>query len=80
MDVVALKILRHDEAVIALARMILHGDEGAWYTVMDAGKLEDNTDIAEEARIPEFILSNIGDDMRRKLRPDLLRKKKKSRV
>ena len=47
MDVVALKILRHDDAVIAFGRAILHGDEGAWYTVMDAGKREDNTDIAE---------------------------------
>ena len=72
-DVVGVKILRHDDAVIALGRAILHGNEGAWYTIMDAGKREDNTDIAEEARIPEFILPDFGDDIRRKLRPDLLR-------
>ena len=72
-DIVGLKILRHDDTVIAIGRTILHGNEGAWYTLMDAGKREDNNDVAEETRIPPFILPNIDDVTRGKLRPDILR-------
>jgi ribonuclease HI len=65
-DIVGLKILRHDDTVIAIGRTILHGNEGAWYTLMDAGKREDNNDVAEEKRIPPFILPNIDDVTRGK--------------
>ena len=59
--------------MITIGRAILHGAEGACYTLMDAGKCDDNNDIAEETRIPPFILPDIDDVTRSKLRPDLLR-------
>ena len=62
-------IKRHNEAVQLIYKAILASDIGGSYTVMDAGHLPGET---LHSRIPGWMLPNTPDDVRRRMRPDLL--------
>jgi ribonuclease HI len=71
----AMAIKRHDEAVrrihTALAR---HARDGSVYTILDACKAGQLEELGADAkRLPDWILPQLGEQDRAKLRPDILR-------
>ena len=65
-------INRHNAAVQQIAKTIHKGSLGGCYTVMDAGAQDALPPYASSTRLPPWLLQDIEDSLRLKLRPDML--------
>jgi hypothetical protein len=68
----ALRVARHDTAVRLIQQAIAKGSKGNSYTIMDAGKESDLPEEVAAKRLPQWLLCGVPDDVRQKIRPDLL--------
>jgi len=68
----ALYIRRHDDAVKIIHKSISKGSKGGCYTIMDAGRAADLPEEVAGKRLPSWLLPNVDDSERLKLRPDIL--------
>jgi len=70
-------IKRHNEAVAAVAKAVANGSRGRWLQVADLrqeclGELSEAQREVVTSRIPAFMLPDVADEERLKMRPDIL--------
>jgi ribonuclease HI len=70
-----LYISRHDDAVIKIYKALQKGDDGGFFTIIDAGTMKEvlHTLTADGKRVPDWLLPNTDADTLRRMRPDILR-------
>ena len=68
----ALYIRRHDDAVKIILKTIGKGSKGGCYTIMDAGRAIDLPEEVAGKRLPSWLMPNMDESERIKLRPDIL--------
>jgi len=74
-DTIAMRIARHDEAVRILQRAIEKAparDHRTMYTIMDAGPANNLPEGVSGKRLPAWLLPDLPDTDKLKMRPDLL--------
>ena len=71
-QMVAHRISRHNGAVLILFKALMKGCLAGFVTIMDATAKADLPEGCEDTRIPEWVLPNVPQDLRAKMRPDLM--------
>jgi len=73
--ITGLRINRHNAAVRRIAKAIRESDKPSIKNAavyMDAGTAEDEIIASQGSRVPDWLLPDIDEEVRKKLRPDLL--------
>jgi phosphoribosylcarboxyaminoimidazole (NCAIR) mutase len=68
----ALRVARHDTAVRLIQQAIAKGSKGNSWMLMDAGKASELPEEVAGKRLPVWLLPSESEELRQKLRPDIV--------